>query len=209
MTDYLWLAIVNTRNCELALQTKSAKEPDAAEFISALAAGNNAQFMIIACASAADSTTLALVAAALQTSGQVICILRGVHEPQLSEIAQGNNAMHVKFVIGDAQTLLRNDYREADCILIDCRLKNCQDILETVQLISTNAIVMAYNASSMGSWRCLQGLKAHLLPIGDGLLVPEIAKHVNRSNRFSVAGKKSRWLVRIDKYTGEEHVFRV
>ncbi|XP_027109666.1 uncharacterized protein [Coffea arabica] len=189
--------------------TKGAKEPDAAEFISALAAGNNAQLMVIASASAADSITLALVAAALQTGGQVICIVRGVHEQHSSEIALGDSAIHVKFVIGDALNLLCNDYREADCILIDCYLENCQRILETVQVISRNAIVIAYHACSMGSWRCPQGLKAHLLPIGEGLLVTKIAENVNKSNRSAVSGKKRRWLVKIDKYTGEEHVFRV
>ncbi|KAL3521445.1 hypothetical protein ACH5RR_019594 [Cinchona calisaya] len=149
---------------------ESAKEPDVvAEFISALAAGNNAQLMVIVCSSAADSTTLALVAAALQTGGQVMCILPGLDELHFSEIALGDYAMHVKFVIGDAENLLKNDYTESDCILIDCHLKNCQEILETLQLIGrNNAIVMAYNACSVGSWMCLRGLKAHFWPMGAG-----------------------------------------
>ncbi|KOM38231.1 hypothetical protein LR48_Vigan03g161300 [Vigna angularis] len=41
---------------------QKAKEPAVAEFIAALAAGNNAQLMVVACAGAADSTTLMVVA---------------------------------------------------------------------------------------------------------------------------------------------------
>ncbi|KAK4350764.1 hypothetical protein RND71_030077 [Anisodus tanguticus] len=48
---------------------KRGTKPNGAEFISALAAGNSAQIMVVACANVADSTTLALVAAAQQTGG--------------------------------------------------------------------------------------------------------------------------------------------
>ncbi|KAL0317680.1 UNVERIFIED_CONTAM: hypothetical protein Sangu_2182300 [Sesamum angustifolium] len=57
---------------------KRAKEPDSAEFISALVAGNNARLIVVACADAADSTALALVAAAHQTGGRVVCIVSGL-----------------------------------------------------------------------------------------------------------------------------------
>lgn len=110
-------------------QEKRAKEPDVSEFISALAAGNNAQLMVVACAGAADSTTLALVAAAQQTGGTVICILSGVDKLNPSLEFLHDNARHVEFVIGDAKTLVINDYRRADCIVIDCNLNNCEGIL--------------------------------------------------------------------------------
>ncbi|GMP24172.1 hypothetical protein CsSME_00001534 [Camellia sinensis var. sinensis] len=110
---------------------KKANEPDVdiAEFISALAAGNNDQLMVVTCAGAADSTTLALVAAAHQTSGRVICILHGLEQLRLSKDALGHNASHVEFVIGEAQNLLLNNYLEADFVLIDCNLRNHDDVL--------------------------------------------------------------------------------
>ncbi|XP_059306302.1 uncharacterized protein LOC132057705 [Lycium ferocissimum] len=80
---------------------KRATEPNGAEFISALAAGNNAQVMVVACANVADSTTLALVAAAQQTGGRVICILRGIEELHLSNM--GKNSSHLEFVVANAQ----------------------------------------------------------------------------------------------------------
>ncbi|OIT04127.1 PREDICTED: uncharacterized protein LOC109224949 [Nicotiana attenuata] len=46
---------------------KRATEPNGAEFIFTFVAGNNVQLMVFAFANVADSTTLALVAAAQQT----------------------------------------------------------------------------------------------------------------------------------------------
>ncbi|TQE05310.1 hypothetical protein C1H46_009085 [Malus baccata] len=42
---------------------QKANKPDVIEFISTLVAGNNAKLMVVACAGAADSKTLALAAA--------------------------------------------------------------------------------------------------------------------------------------------------
>ncbi|KAK6135272.1 hypothetical protein DH2020_030993 [Rehmannia glutinosa] len=158
------------------------KEPDASEFISALAAGKNARLMVVACADAADyCTTLALVAAAHQTGGE--------------------------FVIGNAETLLGSDeYREADCVVVDCRIKNCERILKTAKGIGKHVLVLGYNAFLMGKWRGL-GFDAHLLPIGEGLLVSTEDNKKER-RRFG-SGKTSRWVVKVDEFTGEEHVFRV
>ncbi|XP_049344260.1 uncharacterized protein LOC125808627 [Solanum verrucosum] len=185
---------------------KSAKEPDVSEFISALVAGNNAQLMVVACAGAADSTTLALVAAAQQTGGRVICILNEFDKLNPSIEFLQHNAMHVEFVInGDAKTLLVNDYRRADCVVIDCNINNCEGIFKTARRIGGNnnaAIVLGYNALRMGSWKC-ESFNAHLLPIGEGLLV------TRRGSDFGVSEKKSRWIVKVDQCTGEEHVFRV
>ncbi|KAH0660545.1 hypothetical protein KY289_029293 [Solanum tuberosum] len=185
---------------------KSAKEPDVSEFISALVAGNNAQLMVVACAGAADSTTLALVAAAQQTGGRVICILNEFDKLNPSIEFLQHNAMHVEFVIsGDAKTLLVNDYRRADCVVIDCNINNCEAIFKTARRIGGNnnaAIVLGYNALRMGSWKC-ESFNAHLLPIGEGLLV------TRRGSDFGVSEKKSRWIVKVDQCTGEENVFRV
>ncbi|MCD9639018.1 hypothetical protein HAX54_023262 [Datura stramonium] len=160
---------------------KSVKEPDVSEFISALAAGNNAQLMVVACSGAADSTTLALVAAAQQTGGRVICILGGFDKLNPSIEFLQHNVMHVD-------------------------LNNCEGILKTAQRIwENNATVLGYNALRMGSWRC-ESFNAHLLPIGEGLLVTRMTQ---KGSDFGVSGKTSRWIVEVDKFTGEEHVFRV
>lgn len=184
------------------MQGKSAKEPNGAEFISALAAGNNAQFIVVACSGAADSTTLALVAAAQQTGGRIICILRGQEELHSSKVTLGINASNVEFVTGDATKLLTNTYKESDFIAIDCNLENHEEIISTLQekvRHHINTIVLGYNAFCKGSWRN-SPLRTQLLPIGEGLLLTRIA---------AAKKSKSNWIVKVDKCTGEEHVFRV
>lgn len=186
---------------------KSAKEPDVSEFISALVAGNNAQLMVVACAGAADSTTLALVAAAQQTGGRVVCILREFDKLNPSIEFLQHNAMHVEFVIGDAKTVLVNDYRRSDCVVIDCNINKFEGIFKTARRIGgSNAIVLGYNALRMGSWRCAS-FNAHLLPIGEGGLW--MTRMTRKGSDLGVSEKKSRWIVKVDQCTGEEHVFKV
>ncbi|KAG5533714.1 hypothetical protein RHGRI_027786 [Rhododendron griersonianum] len=183
---------------------------DIAEFISALAAGNNARLMVVACAGAADSTTLALVAAAHQTGGRVVCILPGPDQLRPSKEALGSNASHVEFVIGEAQNLLSNDYLEADFAVIDCNLGNHEDIIRAMSTgrKTNGCIVVGYNAFCSGSWQWSGLMRVQLLPIGGGLLVTRIPANEKVKNGSSGCGK-SHWVVKVDKCTGEEHVFRV
>ncbi|KAM5557135.1 hypothetical protein ABKV19_024495 [Rosa sericea] len=187
---------------------QKANEPDVVEFVSALAAGNNAQLMVVACSGAADYTTLALVAAAQQTGGRVVCILRGNEEMRMSEKVLGiKNVRHIDFVIGEAQSLVLNYYKEADFVLIDCNLENHEGILSAVQMgkKQNGAVVVGTNAFCKGSWRS-GGARTQLLPIGGGLLVTRIAAS---GGCGTIERRKSQWVVKVDKCTGEEHVFRV
>lgn len=190
------------------MQGKSAKEPNGAEFISALAAGNNVQFMVVACGGSADSTTLALVVAAQQTGGRIVCILPHRNELRSSKATLGANAAHVEFVIGDAKTLLLSDYKESDFIAIDCNLENHEAVISALQenvQKDKNVILLGYNAFCKETWRNTP-LRTQLLPIGEGLLLTRITSVIAaRKNVVS----KSNWIVKVDKCTGEEHVFRV
>ncbi|KAH6804120.1 DUF1442 family protein [Perilla frutescens var. frutescens] len=177
---------------------KSAKEPNGAEFISALAAGNSAQFMVVACSGAADSTTLALVAAAQQTRGRLVCILRGQEELLASRAALGLDATNIEFVAGDAEKLLSDSYRQSDFVAVDCNLENHEEIINALHNTTT---VLGYNAFCRESWRSSPP-RTQLLPIGEGLLLTRVAAEVKKSS-------KSNWIVKVDKCTGEEHVFRV
>ncbi|KAL8539626.1 hypothetical protein ACS0TY_001292 [Phlomoides rotata] len=176
---------------------KSGKEPNGAEFISALAAGNNAQFMVVACGGTADSTAVALVAAAQQTGGRIVCIVGGEEELRSSKASlQGSN---IEFVTGDANKLLSSSYRESDFIAIDCNLEKHEEIISRLQEKGNSRIVVGYNAFCKESWK-KSPLRTQLLPIGEGLLVTRIA---------AMKKSKSNWVVKVDKCTGEEHVFRV
>lgn len=152
---------------------------------------------MVACAGAADFTALALVAAAHQTSGEVVCIVGGPDEVQLSKERLGESAGEVKFVIGNAENLVKSDYREADCVVVDCRISNSEGILRSAR---NGGMVLGYNAFSQIGFE----VGFDFLPIGEGLLVSR--KKRCREIGF---GLKSRWIVKVDKFTGEEHVFRV
>nr|XP_043634935.1 uncharacterized protein LOC122606034 [Erigeron canadensis] len=198
---------------------KMGNEPDVAEFISAIAAGNNAKLIVIVGDATARSTTLGLVAAAEQTGGHVISIFKGTDELHFSKEALGSDASQVEFIIGDAQIMLLNNYREADLVVIDCNLENHEQILEAIQGNgrANSTIVLGYNADWKDSWRWSRS-NSQLLPIAEGLLLMRIAG--KSENVVSVDGKhrrvgshggskKSHWIVKVDNCTGEEHVFRV
>lgn len=184
---------------------KEGKEPDVAEFISALAGGNNAQLMVEVCGSTAGPTTLALVAAAHQTGGRVVCILPGIKEVQVSKSELSGHLNLVELVIGDPHILLINQYKDADFLVVDCRINDQEVIFKTGQ--QNGALVMGYNAQHMVPSRKELG---HFLPIGEGLLVSNMPKTLStRGHGTAPTRKKSKWIVKIDKCTGEEHVFRV
>ncbi|CAN4080819.1 unnamed protein product [Withania somnifera] len=191
---------------------KRATEPNGAEFISALAAGNNAQIIVVACANVADSTTLALVAAAQQTEGRVICILRGIEELCLSKMTLGTNSSHIEFVVANSQTLemlLPNYYKDADFIAVDCNIQNHEEILGSLQKCrrDKSTIVLGYNAFCKESWRS-SPLRTQLLPIGEGLLLTRIAPTAKKGTDRGTENR-GHWIIKVDKCTGEEHVYRV
>ncbi|KAK8650515.1 hypothetical protein V6N13_140150 [Hibiscus sabdariffa] len=161
---------------------RRGKEPDVAEFISAIAAGNNAQLMVMTCANVAGSTALALVAAAHQTGGRVVCILNSLDRYEASKSALGN--------YGDL-------------------LKAAQEGAKH----GGGALIVGYNALHKGPavCSCIDGFKTYFLPIGEGLLVirkGELSLSSKAGNRVN-SRNRSRWVVKIDKWTGEEHVFRI
>ncbi|KAK7314887.1 hypothetical protein VNO77_33416 [Canavalia gladiata] len=191
---------------------QKAKEPAVAEFISALAAGNNAQLMVVACAGAADSTTLALVTAAHQTGGHVVCIVPGHEELKASKNFLGIASSQVHFMVGEAQQKLMI-LNQADFVLIDCNLVNHGEILEAVQSGGkpNGTVVVGYNAfSCKRSWLSC-GSKTQLLPIGKGLMVTRFGAIATSPKYGSGMSKikSSRWVVKVDKCTGEEHVYRI
>lgn len=207
-----------TLNCAQGKRSEGEHQPDVSEFISAVAAGNNSQLMVMACSSGpTTSAALALVAAAHQTGGRVVCILPETLKQEEAIFDESYNKQ-VECVIGEAQTLIVNEYSQADFVLVDCNLESYEMILKAVQRVALaggrkkeGVIVLGYNAFSAGSWRSGWGgveMKAatQLLPIGGGLLITRVAGKARGGCGF---GRKGSWVVKVDEVTGEEHVFRV
>ncbi|KAE8677427.1 SPFH/Band 7/PHB domain-containing membrane-associated protein family [Hibiscus syriacus] len=192
---------------------RRGKEPGVAEFMSAIAAGNNAQLMVMTCAKIVGSTALALVAAARQTGGRVVCILNSLDYFEASKCALRNYGDCISFVIGDAKKLL-NDYRNADFVLIDCNITDHKTVLKAAQEGAKHggsALIVGYNALRRGPAGCsssIEGFRTYFLPIGEGLLVIRKGEHKKGDDGVNPR-KRSHWVVKIDKWTGEEHVFRI
>ncbi|KAK9724500.1 hypothetical protein RND81_05G077400 [Saponaria officinalis] len=191
---------------------RKEKEPDSAEFISALAAGNNAQKMIIICTKKVNiNNILALVAAANQTGGLVNCILPDKHERQSVQNSLKSNAKSINFIVDNnaSEVLTQKEYyKETDFLLVDCNIQDYDQIMRrATKGVKKGGVVVGFNAFCKGSSWQWGGLRTHLLPIGDGLLVTKINDGDLCKEVKSV--RKSNWIVKVDQCTGEEHVFRV
>ncbi|CAL5211071.1 unnamed protein product [Lathyrus oleraceus] len=195
----------NAKNAYLQTvkMAKSGKEPDVAEFISAIAAGKNAKLMVVAGASVTDSVILALTSAAQQTHGRVVCISCDQTESRVDKEC-------VEFVVGDAKSLLLSAYKGADFVLVDCDMSNAREVFLAAYKGANKdgALVVGFNVRHRAlRWR---HLKATYLPIGEGLLVTKIDLNMKKDNDMVVErNKKSHWIVQVDNCTGEEHIFKV
>lgn len=181
-----------------------------------MAAGNNAQLMVAAYQSSSDNKVLALAAAAVQTGGRVVCIIPRQEHLHISRQILGVESNHgIEFVVGEADKLLKTQYRESDFVMIDCNLESHVAVLEAVRSIRNNqharaTVVVGFNAMSKRSsagWS--GGSTTHLLPIGKGLMVTKVAPAAESGGGDRRRWRRSQWVVKVDKCTGEEHVFRV
>ncbi|CAI8600775.1 unnamed protein product [Vicia faba] len=202
----------NAKNAYLQTvkMAKSGKEPDIAEFISAIAAGNNAKLMVVASASVVGSVMLALTAAAQQTHGRVVSISCDQNEMQESRKALGVDKKCVEFVVGDAISLLLSAYKGADFVLVDCDMSNAREVFLAAfkGANKDGALVVGYNVRHRAlRW---SQFRATYLPIGEGLLVTKIDLNMKKDNDMvGQRNKKSHWIVQVDNCTGEEHIFKV
>lgn len=187
--------------------------PNVTEFISAMAGGNNSQLMVMACSGHPRSALLGLVAAAHQTGGRVVCILRSqqeMHAIKETLLLGEEYANFVEFVIGhDVKTLLASDYEGADFVLIDCKLEDFQQVFEVAQQVVgvKGALIVGYNALHEGPKLSFDH-KGYFLPIGEGLLVSKL-RGCEGKKIGGGGGRRSHWVVEVDKCTGEEHLYRV
>ncbi|KAL3536706.1 hypothetical protein ACH5RR_000072 [Cinchona calisaya] len=207
------------------------KEPESTEFISALAAGMSAQLMVEV-SSEVSQSTVALAAAARQTGGRVVCILP---ELKLNESQQviDNSGLHdmVEFKTGDPFEVLPN-YENIDFSLLDCKSDDYNQLLQKLDVNPRRSVVVANNLVE----GC-KGLEGHLRgveneakvrsikhPIGKGMEITMIGKNCEHGKReknreshsraekkggFVKKTDKSKWIVKFDEKSGEEHIYRM
>eukprot|EP00253_Pinus_taeda_P010607 PITA_10607 len=208
---------------------KKSRELESTELISALAAGINAQ-LIVEVSSAPSATTIALAAAARQTGGHLVCILPANAHNLQAESVEAMKELGLEdttsFVIGGAKELLPS-YKNVDFCFIDCKTQeDCLGLFKLLNINPSAAVVVANNLLDRTTTAAYESTfkkgsaKFTTLAIGKGLEVTKFGTCNLCSSptqkgmpiipeRRCRGNKKSRWVVKVDERTGEEHVFRV
>ncbi|KAK4594018.1 hypothetical protein RGQ29_017913 [Quercus rubra] len=215
-------------------ETRKTPEPGSSEFVSALAAGMKSK-LIVEVASGVSPSTIALAAAARETGGRLVCILP---EPVLCESKRVIKDLGLKdlveFRTGDPSELLHN-YENIDFSLVDCKNDGYTRFLKLLAVNPRRSVVVANNlvGEKKGLEGHLRGMKEKVVvrslkhPIGKGMEVTMIGRKEETHKKEGVGGcgrsgigirsygsmkgtgGKSKWIVKVDEESGEEHIFRV
>lgn len=207
------------------------REPGSNEFISALAAGNEAK-LIVEVTSSVSPSTIALAAAARHTGGRLVCI---IPEPVLAESKEviKNSGLKdiVEFKTGDPSKLLSN-IENIDFSLVDCKNDEYTRLLTLIDVNPRKSVVVANNlvGEKKGLGGHVRGVKDKVVvrsmkrPIGKGMEITMIGKSIDldkkgqggghfqpkiRSGGTRKTSGKSKWIVKVDEKSGEEHIYRV
>lgn len=190
--------------------------------MSALAAGTRSK-LIVEVTSGVSPSTIALAAAARQTGGRLVCILP---EPDLAAskniIRDAGLKDLVEFRTGDPSQLLQS-YENIDFSLVDCKNDDYTHLLKLLDVNPRKSVVVANNlvGKKKGLEGHLRGMKEKVVvrslknPIGKGMEVTMIGSKEGNAKRdrgsvgIRCGSMKSKWVVKVDEESGEEHIFRV
>ncbi|CAN6566023.1 unnamed protein product [Malus baccata var. baccata] len=197
------------------------QEPGSNEFVLALAAGMNAK-LIVEVTSTVSPSTIALGAAAKQTGGKLVCILPELVLDESKKVIRDTGLKDsVEFKIGNPSELLSN-YKNIDFSLVDCKNDEYTRLLKLLDVNPRKSVVVANNL--VGERKGLEGhlgVRGKRVPerstknsIGKGMEVTMIGKNteVGKGNWRGGSKRrsgKSKWVVKVDEQSGEEHIFRV
>ncbi|XP_058097617.1 uncharacterized protein LOC131242769 isoform X2 [Magnolia sinica] len=171
-------------------------EPKCMEYISALAAGNQAHLMVEIASRGISPMTIALAVAAKHTGGQLICILHKqevLHETT-TQIAVCDLEDVVEIVVGDPCEVIKH-YKNIDFAIIDCRMDEYLKLFKTIDMNPSGSVVVVNNLfhrkikpSYAQVVKGRVGIESVTLPIGEGMEVTKIGwscKHENRASKRS------------------------
>ncbi|XP_057981050.1 uncharacterized protein LOC131166468 [Malania oleifera] len=204
------------------------QEPESNEFISALAAGMSAK-LIVEVTSGVSSSTIALAAAARQTGGRLVCILPETTLAESKQVIKDSGLKDmVEFSTEDPIDALPN-FENIDFSLVDCKTDNYTRLLRLLDVNPKSSVVVANNLVGEG-----KGLGGHVRGMKDRVAVRSLKRPIGKGMEITVIGKsdklekrnwvghsraerkgeavktgKSKWVVKIDEESGEEHIFRL
>ncbi|KAG1328213.1 hypothetical protein COCNU_01G021470 [Cocos nucifera] len=156
------------------------------DFISALAAGNQARLPVDVESGGFSPCTLALAAAARHTGGCLVCVRHEQEEvdDSRSQIERFDLGDAVEFELGKPSEVI-SQFKNIDFGLIDHMVEDCMEIFLAMDMNLGGSVVVVSNlfhgrrrvGASYGQLvRGREGTKSVLLPIGEGMEVTRIRK---------------------------------
>ncbi|KAL4570877.1 hypothetical protein LXL04_026540 [Taraxacum kok-saghyz] len=186
-----------------------------AELISAMAAGWNAKLIVETWSRGGVTTTsIGLAVASIHTSGRHVCIVPDEDSKSEYRAAMEKAGMSPEVVVGVPEEAVKGMI--IDFLVVDSRKNNFTRIIKEATFGHRGAVVICKNASLTtasdfrvrtlfdgGSRRIVRSV---FLPVGKGLDIAHVAAGEFRSGSDKV--KKSRWIRRVDRQSGEEFLIR-
>ncbi|XVF80236.1 hypothetical protein PTKIN_Ptkin15bG0054700 [Pterospermum kingtungense] len=224
-----YVAIENGCKKKRRSDSWKTREPGSSEFISALAAGMEGK-LIVEVKSSVSPSTIALATAAKHTGARFVCILPEAALLEAKRETKDTGLINmVEFKTGDPTEILKN-YEKVDFSLVDCMNDDYPKLLKMIKVNPHKAVVVAINLAGdkEGLGGHVTGMKDKVPvrsmkhPIGKGMEITTIGRS-NKSERRDQGGgvhfgaetmgipqkRKSKWIVKVDEESGEEHIFRM
>ncbi|KAK1407891.1 hypothetical protein QVD17_39518 [Tagetes erecta] len=198
-------ALVDTvKSCEIV------EGSSVAELISAMAAGWNAKVIVETwCSGDATTTSIGLCVASIHTKGRHVCIVSD-EDTKFEYIAKMKKAeMSAEVIVGEPENAIKG--LVIDFLVVDARIKN---IIKEAKFGVRGAVLVCKNAASNvqlcslfdgGSRRIVRSV---FLPVGKGMDIAHVAGENGSGSDREKKKKKSRWIRRVDRRSGEEFMFR-
>ena len=187
-----------------------------AELISAMAAGWNAKLIVETWSRGGVTTTsIGLAVACTHTCGRHVCIVPDQDSKNEYTAAMQRAGMKTEVIIGEPEESVKG--MMIDFLVVDSRKHNSARIIKEAKFGQRGDVLVCKNASLKISDLWLKSLldggsrrivRSVFLPMGKGLDIAHVAASESWPSSDKKV-KKSRWIRRVDKQTGEEFVIRM
>lgn len=202
------------------MQCQVFGESGVAEFVSAMAAGWNAQLIVETWShGGAIPISIGLAIASHHTGGRHVCIVpdersRLEYGQSMEEAAAGILNKPPEIMVGEAEEVIER-LVGIDFMVVDSRQRDFSRVLRVAKLNAKGAVLLCKNANYCGlKWRGVldQGsrriVRSVFLPVGEGLDIAHVSAIGGNNSVSALKGSGKRWIKHVDQRTGEVLVIR-
>ncbi|XP_039123145.1 uncharacterized protein LOC120259576 [Dioscorea cayenensis subsp. rotundata] len=185
------------------------EDSNVVEMVSAMAGGWRAEFIVEAW-SAGVATSLGLATAAVETGGKRVCMVSDERtRVEYEQAMEHAGVAPAEVVVGEGEERVR-ELEGVDFMVVDMRRRDAARVLGGARPGLRGMVVVCKSAGGKdgGAVRMMgrgtRVVRTAFLPIGGGLEI----LHVGVGKGPGLQGGCGRWIKRVDRATGELHVFR-